>query len=95
MKIEIFDQYVDKIVSLYAIPRSWLFTKVKKREVVDARHMLYHVCIERNIPVSYIQRFMHGYGYAIGHSTIIYGIKVMEEKVATDPDYKQIVNKIK
>lgn len=95
MKIEVFNQYLDGIIKLYDIPREWIFSKLKKREVVDARHMLYYLCFNRNIQVSYIQRFMRSKGYDIGHSSIIHGIKVIEEKVLTDSDYKQIINKIK
>jgi chromosomal replication initiation ATPase DnaA len=94
MKIEVFNQYLDNIIRLYDIPREWIFSKVKKREVVDARHMLYYLCVNRNIPVSYIQRFMGTNGYDIGHSSIIHGIKMIEEKVLTDSDYKQLIKNL-
>lgn len=95
MKIEIFNEYVDKIANLYQMPKESIFSKVKKRELVDARHLLYYLCKDRNMEVSYIQRFMNNNGYDIGHSTIIYGMNVMKDKVNSDPDYKQIINKIK
>lgn len=95
MKIEIFNEYVDKVTDLYQLPKESIFSKVKRKDLVDARHMLYYLCRDRNITVSYIQRFMNSNGYDICHSTIIHGLNVMKEKISSDPDYKQIINKIK
>jgi len=95
MKNEIFNDYVEKVVDLYKIRREEIFSKNKRRELVDARHILYYLCYSRNISIGYIQRYMLFNGYVIGHSTIIHGIKVMEENLLNDSDYKQIINKIK
>jgi chromosomal replication initiation ATPase DnaA len=95
MKYEIFNDYVEKIVDLYKIPREEVFSKNKKMELVDARHLIYYLCSMRKIQITYIQRYMDLNGYVVGHSSIIHGIKVMEEKIAHDSDYKQIFDKIK
>jgi chromosomal replication initiation ATPase DnaA len=94
MKIEIFNNYLDNIIKLYSIPKEWIFSKNKKMEVVDARHMLYYLCSKRKIPISYIQRYMDINGYAIGHSSIIHGIKSVEVKVNEDTDYKQLIKNL-
>jgi chromosomal replication initiation ATPase DnaA len=95
MKNEIFNDYVERIVGLYKIPKDEIFSKIKRMDVVDARHLLYYLCSNRRIQVSYIQRYMKMNGYVIGHSSIIHGIKSVESKVNEDSDYKQIINKIK
>jgi chromosomal replication initiation ATPase DnaA len=94
MKIEFFNKYLNNIINLYSIPRDWIFSKNKKREVVDARHMLYYLCFQRNISVGYIQMYMEANGYSIGHSSIIHGIKMIEHKLNTDPDYKQLIKNL-
>jgi chromosomal replication initiation ATPase DnaA len=94
MKIEIFNNYLENIIKRYSIPKEWIFSKNKKMEVVDARHMLYYLCSQRNIPVSYIQRYMDMNGYVIGHSSIIHGIKSIEYKVQADTDYKQLIKNL-
>ena len=35
--------------------------------------------------------YMGGYGYEVGHSTIIHGIDVVPGKVESDEDYQKIV----
>lgn len=95
MKNEIFNDYVDRIVDVYKIPKEEIFSKNKRMDVVDARHLLYYLCFKRKMQISYIQRYMKVNGYVIGHSSIIHGIKSVETKVNEDSDYKQIINKIK
>jgi chromosomal replication initiation ATPase DnaA len=95
MKNEIFNDYVERIVDAYKIPREEIFSKNKRMDVVDARHLLYYLCLKRKMQISYIQRYMKMNGYVIGHSSIIHGIKSVEVKVNEDSDYKQIINKIK
>lgn len=95
MKNEIFNDYAERIVNVYKIPKEEIFSKNKRMDVVDARHLLYYLCFKRKMQISYIQRYMKINGYVIGHSSIIHGIKSVETKVNEDSDYKQIINKIK
>lgn len=95
MKNEIFNDYAERIVDVYKIPKEEIFSKNKRMDVVDARHLLYYLCFKRKMQISYIQRYMKINGYVIGHSSIIHGIKSVETKVNEDSDYKQIINKIK
>jgi chromosomal replication initiation ATPase DnaA len=95
MKNEIFNDYVERIVGLYKIPKEEIFSKIKRTDVVDARQMLYYLCNRRNISHTQIKRYLIDEGLEMTISTILHGIKVMEEKIANDSDYKQIINKIK
>jgi chromosomal replication initiation ATPase DnaA len=95
MKNQIFNDYVEKVVDLYKIPREEMFTKVKRADVVDARQMLFYLCNRRNISHTQIKRHLIDEGFDMTISTILHGIKVMEEKIVNDSDYKQIINKIK
>lgn len=95
MKNEIFNDYVERIVGLYKIPKEDIFSKNKRMDVVDARQMLYYLCNRRNISHTQIKRYLIDEGLEMTISTILHGIKVMEEKIANDSDYKQIINKIK
>jgi len=71
-----------------------MFTKTKKREMVDARQMLYYLCMERPIRISYIQRFMEEQGHSVCHSTIIHGYKKAKEMIDKDQDFKDVVSKL-
>jgi chromosomal replication initiation ATPase DnaA len=95
MKNEIFNDYVERIVGLYKIPKEDIFSKIKRTDVVDARQMLFYLCNRRNISHTQIKRYLIDEGLEMTISTILHGIKVMEEKITNDSDYKQIINKIK
>ena len=95
MKNEIFNDYVERIVGLYKIPKEEIFSKIKRTDVVDARQMLFYLCNRRNISHTQIKRYLIDEGLEMTISTILHGIKVMEEKITNDSDYKQIINKIK
>lgn len=95
MKNQIFNDYVERIVDVYKIPREEIFTKIKRTEVVDARQMLYYLCKKRNMSLTIIKKYMMDNGYDIGLSTIRHGIKSMDDRIINDSDYKQIINQIK
>ena len=93
MKKAIFDQYVNAIAKQFHFTMDEMFLKSKRRDVVDARQILYYLCMERPIRISYIKRFLKEYNYEVGHSTIIHGYKQAKELINTAPGYKDFVNK--
>ena len=44
MKQEIFDSYAQKIAEVFNLKVEDLFVKSKKRDIVDARQLLYDAC---------------------------------------------------
>ena len=58
MKRDIFDVYATAIAKKFHITLDDMFTKNRRRDIVDARQLLYYLCMERPIRVSYIKRFM-------------------------------------
>lgn len=94
MKSEIFNQYTNAITKLFRIDKAELFSKNKRRDLVDARQLLYYLCFTRPMALIYIQNFMKENGYDISHSTIIHSIKAVEMRLAEDRDYASVVNNI-
>ena len=94
MKKDIFDAYASAIAKQFQLTLDQMFTKTKRREIVDARQMLYYLCMERPIRISYIQRFMEENGHDISHSTIIHGYKKAKEHIDKDKDYQKVVDKL-
>lgn len=94
MKSDVFNQYVDRVSDLYNIKKKDLFSKSKKREFVDARHLIYYLCSKRPIQISYIQKYMEENGYKVGHSSVIHGINSIQNKVNEDRDYQTIIKDI-
>jgi chromosomal replication initiation ATPase DnaA len=94
MKSDVFNQYVERVTDLFNIRKDDLFSKSKKREFVDARHLIYYLCSKRPMHINYIQKYMEDNGYKVGHSTVIHGINSVEGKIADDKDYLTIVKEI-
>jgi chromosomal replication initiation ATPase DnaA len=94
MKEEVINQYVDRILDLFKITREDFFKKEKKRNLVDARHLLYYLCSERNIKQIIIRDFMRKNGHNIPHQSVRHGIEIVREKVQEDKDYQSIVKEI-
>ncbi len=94
MKQDVFNQYAERVADLFHVTKEELFSKSKKRELVDARHLLYYLCSKRPMRINYIEKYMNENGYAIRHSSIIHGINVMEQKLLTDKDYVTIVKDV-
>tara|TARA_R110000796_G_scaffold84358_2_gene183935 strand:- start:3416 stop:3712 length:297 start_codon:yes stop_codon:yes gene_type:complete len=95
MKQKIFDKYVEKVCSTFNVKEELLFKKTKKQEAVDARYFLYYLCFNRPMKVGYIKTYMEGRGHPLNHSSIIYGIGVVSEKVDKDDDYRKLAKKLK
>jgi len=94
MKQDIFNKYVDRICKRYNITPEQLFTKTKKTDIVDARHLLYYLCFNRPMKLITIQNYMEENGYSINHSSVVYGISSIRSKSEEDRDYKKIIKDI-
>jgi chromosomal replication initiation ATPase DnaA len=94
MKHDVFNQYVDRVADLFELDKSEIFSKSKKREFVDARHLIYYLCAKRPMQLTYIQKYMNENGYVIQHSSIIHGIASVKEKIKLDKDYASVVKEV-
>lgn len=94
MKQEVFNQYVDRVSDLFGISKDVLFSKTKKRNVVDARHLVYYLCAKRPMQVTYIEKYMSECGYDIKHSSIIHGISSVEKRILEDKDYVSVIRDV-
>lgn len=94
MKEDIFNQYVERVTNLFGISKEDFFSKTKARDLVDARHLVYYLSINRNINLIMIKRFMDKNGYMVPHQTISHGIKIVKEKITNDKDYETIIKDI-
>jgi len=93
-KRDIFYVYATEIAKKFDITFDEMFQKNRRRDIVDARHMLYYLCMERPIRVSYIKKFMEENGHSVTHSNIIYSYKKAKELIDGDSDYKVLVKDI-
>ena len=95
MKAEIFNTYATAIAEEFNITEEDLFTKSKRRQIVDARYLLYFACFNRPMRVVYIQEYMRERGYKVAHSNVIHGIGEIEKRLEYDRDYNRLLVKLK
>jgi chromosomal replication initiation ATPase DnaA len=94
MKEEVFNQYVERVCILFNISKEEFFSKSRKRNFVDARHLVFFLCSRRNILVVSVADFMKKNGHEIFRTSVTHGIKSVTKKLEEDRDYKDIVNDI-
>ncbi len=94
MKKDIFDYYANSVAKQFNITLEQLFTQTKVSHIVDARQILYFLCIERPIKKSYIKTFLQEQGYHVSHSTMEHGYKKAVQLINSDPDFQNMVKRI-
>jgi chromosomal replication initiation ATPase DnaA len=94
MKKKIFDYYAISIANQFNITLEEMFTQTKASHIVDARQLLYWLCIERPIKKSYIKTFCENNGYDVSYSTLRHGYKSAKTLIDSDPDFKSMVTTI-
>lgn len=94
MKEEIFNKYVNEVTKLFRITKEELFTKNKKRNISEARQILYYLCFTRPMQITYIEQYMIANGYDIKHPSIIHGIGAVKSRIDDDRDYLTLIERI-
>ena len=90
MKKVLFKKFAISMAEKFGLTLDEMFAVNREHDVVQARWMLYYLCVERKISVPYIKKCLAEQGYKASDSTITYGYKKASQLVATDSDYKQL-----
>ena len=94
MKEKIFEYYASSIAKQFNISLKEMFTQTKTSHIVDARQLLYWLCIERPIKKSYLKIFLEENGYNVTYTTLQYGYEQAEKLIDSDPDFKKMIKEI-
>ena len=95
MKHDIFNQYVTKVCDAFGIEdESKLFETTRKQTIVDARHMLFYLCVTRPITMYALIEYMSERGLPLQHSAIMNGVRKAENHKNKDKDYAQVLSNI-
>jgi chromosomal replication initiation ATPase DnaA len=95
MKKIIFDKYAKAVAKAFHLEMDKLFEKSKRRNQVDARQILYLLCMERPIRLTFIKSYLEEHGYTVPMSSILHGYERAKLLVDEDPDYRILVEEIK
>ena len=92
MKQDIFNQYVTKVCDAFGISdEQMLFQTTRKQTIVDARHMLFYLCVTRPITMYNLVDYMAERGLPLQHSAIMNGVRKAENHKHKDKDYAQVL----
>ena len=94
MKKYLFDQFVENIMLHTGFTKEELFANSRNSDVSDARKFLYKLCKDRGISNKSIQNYMGQCGYICYASTVPQAIKTLEKRIANDPDFSIILEKL-
>ncbi len=94
IKLDKFNKNVSYILENMGLSKSELFKTSKKQTIVDARQILFYVCKQDGMSISYIQKYLKDNGFDVEHSTIIHGINKITGLVQKDKDLKQFVKNV-
>ena len=81
MKKDIFNMYASRVAEKFHLTLDEMFVKNKTRDIVDSRQILFYLCVQRPIRISYIQKFLKDNGLELSHSTIIHGYKHAQKMI--------------
>ena len=95
MKEEIFERYAAQVISHFGVSHEELFSKNKKQQIVDARHILYYLCKIRPMKLVHIEQHMKRNGYHVALSTISHGVDKVTRDIYLDPDYQTLIDQLK
>tara|TARA_Y100001938_G_C7992408_1_gene380170 strand:+ start:304 stop:600 length:297 start_codon:yes stop_codon:yes gene_type:complete len=95
MKKPIFDKYAHAVAKAFHLELDSLFEKSKRRNLVDARQILYLLCMERPIRLTFIKQYLEEHGYDVPMSSILHGYERAKKLISEDRDYKEMIDKIK
>lgn len=94
MKEKIFTEYERQVAEIFRLTTEEMWEKSKRSEVVDARYLLYYLAHLRKISHKNIILYCAERGYKLDRNTLIYAIKVTQDKASSDQDYKDVINRI-
>ena len=94
IKRKIFEKYVSMVESALEISKEEIFTKTRKRENVEAMDLLFYLCSQRNMRGNFILARCKENGLELDDSQVSRGKNKIEELRDSDPDWKELVNKL-
>ena len=95
MKEYIFIQYLQNICSHLGIESSDLFVKSREQRIVDARQLLYYLCVEKsNMGLTEITGYVNNQDFDEDQPNILRSVESFRQKVANDSDLKVIIRKV-
>ena len=82
--IKRFNSYATKIGRRLHVTKADLFSRTRKQDVSDARHILFWLCKESGMTIAYIQKYCKVNRLDVTHPAIIHGINQVDSMMNED-----------
>jgi len=92
MNYSIFQSYIDNITQEFHVSQEYIFSDGQERKKTEPRQLFFYLCRLKGIPIVTVQKFLKEIDFPMHHSTIIQGIKKVEDNI--DDDYSQLIDKL-
>jgi 2-iminoacetate synthase ThiH len=89
---EKFKQNLSAVMEQFGLTEDELLERTKRRINVDARQVLFLMCVRDEIPLNYIQRFLKKKGFELSRSTILHGVHRAEMVLMENREIHRFVN---
>ena len=94
MKKELVERIIDRVCDANLITRDDLFSRTRKREVSESRHLIFLLLLRRGIKNAQIKRIFSNYGHETHHTSILYGARSIESILTYDTNYRKLFAEI-
>ena len=89
---DLFDVIVNDVCNITRTTHDELYNKTKDNHITSTRYLIYYLAKECGHRLNSIVRYMKANGFETTTSTVIYGIKQINEKLETDANLKTYVS---
>jgi chromosomal replication initiation ATPase DnaA len=95
MNDDIIQAYIDNITQHFGVSQKFILSEGRKLKKTTPRNMLYYLCLQRGIPIVFIQNFLKKNNFYMHHASILQGVQRIGVHIENNPDYARVFNKLK
>ncbi len=91
MKIQLVEKYLDAVATHSRLTKEEIFSKTKQMHIVQARRILYYLCIQKGMTINELMSYLKQLNFDIPYTSVRNGIEEVKKQVQTDSDLAEII----
>ena len=91
MKIQLVEKYLDAVTSHSRLSKEEIFSKTKQMHIVQARRILYYLCVQKGITINELMSYLKQMDFEIPYTSVRNGIEEVKKQVQNDSDLAEII----
>ena len=95
MKLHYVEHYLEKVIKHSRLTEKEIFSKTKQMHIVQARRILYYLCIKKGITINELMQYLKQLNFDVAYNNIRSGIETTEKQIMNDPDLAEIIYNLK